>query len=64
MSHARVTRRRLLGAMGAAGALAALPSCKRRNDLRDGQGVIVHRSETMAFRRAPAIARRLLGIEG
>src|SRR5215468_586027 len=29
MSHARITRRRLLGAMGAAGALAVLPACKR-----------------------------------
>ena len=28
MSTARITRRRLLGAMGAAGALAALPGCK------------------------------------
>lgn len=28
MSNARITRRRLLGAMGAAGALAALPGCK------------------------------------
>ena len=27
------------------------------------KGVIVHRSETMAFRRDPATARRLLGIE-
>ena len=31
MSHARITRRRLLGAMGAAGALAVLPACKRRD---------------------------------
>lgn len=29
MSTARITRRRLLGAMGAAGALAALPGCKK-----------------------------------
>jgi branched-chain amino acid transport system substrate-binding protein len=29
MSHARITRRRLLGAMGAAGALAIVPACKR-----------------------------------
>jgi branched-chain amino acid transport system substrate-binding protein len=29
MSHARITRRRLLGAMGAAGVLATLPGCKR-----------------------------------
>jgi branched-chain amino acid transport system substrate-binding protein len=34
MSHARITRRRLLGAMGAAGALAALPRCKSQG----GQG--------------------------
>jgi branched-chain amino acid transport system substrate-binding protein len=32
MSHARITRRRLLGAMGAAGALAALPACRKRDD--------------------------------
>ena len=32
MSHARITRRRLLGAMGAAGALAALPTCRKRDD--------------------------------
>src|SRR5262245_12967387 len=31
MSHARITRRRMLGAMGAAGALAALPSCKSKS---------------------------------
>lgn len=38
MSHARITRRRLLGAMGAAGALAALPACKGRSDKPAGQG--------------------------
>jgi branched-chain amino acid transport system substrate-binding protein len=39
MSHARITRRRLLGAMGAAGALAVLPACKRRNgDAGGGAG--------------------------
>jgi hypothetical protein len=27
------------------------------------KGAIVHRSDTMAFRRDPATARRLLGIE-
>lgn len=32
MSNARITRRRLLGAMGAAGALAALPACKKRDE--------------------------------
>jgi len=36
MSHARITRRRLLGAMGAAGALAVLPSCKGRNNQPGG----------------------------
>lgn len=39
MSHARITRRRLLGAMGAAGALAVLPACKRRDgDAGGGRG--------------------------
>jgi branched-chain amino acid transport system substrate-binding protein len=38
MSHARITRRRLLGAMGAAGALAALPTCKGRNNQPGGGG--------------------------
>jgi branched-chain amino acid transport system substrate-binding protein len=37
MSHARITRRRLLGAMGAAGAIAALPACRKRDD-QGGQG--------------------------
>jgi branched-chain amino acid transport system substrate-binding protein len=32
MSNARITRRSLLGAMGAAGALAALPGCKRSGE--------------------------------
>jgi branched-chain amino acid transport system substrate-binding protein len=32
MSHARITRRRLLGAMGATGALALLPACKSRSE--------------------------------
>ncbi|HEX7836612.1 MAG TPA: ABC transporter substrate-binding protein [Kofleriaceae bacterium] len=32
MSHARITRRRLLGAMGAAGVLATLPGCKRSGE--------------------------------
>jgi branched-chain amino acid transport system substrate-binding protein len=36
MSHARITRRRLLGAMGAAGALAALPACKKSGDQAGG----------------------------
>ena len=38
MSHARITRRRLLGAMGAAGALAVLPACKRRDGNAGGGG--------------------------
>jgi branched-chain amino acid transport system substrate-binding protein len=38
MSHARITRRYLLGAMGAAGALAALPSCKGRGEQPGGAG--------------------------
>src|SRR3954468_5899117 len=39
MSHARITRRRLLGAMGAAGALAVLPACKRSGgDAGGGSG--------------------------
>jgi branched-chain amino acid transport system substrate-binding protein len=38
MSHARITRRRLLGAMGAAGALAVLPACKRRGGDAGGGG--------------------------
>jgi branched-chain amino acid transport system substrate-binding protein len=32
MSNARITRRRLLGVMGAAGALSILPGCKKRRD--------------------------------
>jgi branched-chain amino acid transport system substrate-binding protein len=32
MSHARITRRRLLGAMGAAGALAVLPACRKTGE--------------------------------
>jgi branched-chain amino acid transport system substrate-binding protein len=38
MSHARITRRRVLGAMGAAGALAVLPACKGRNQQSGGAG--------------------------
>jgi branched-chain amino acid transport system substrate-binding protein len=38
MSHARITRRRLLGAMGAAGALAALPACRKRDDQAGSSG--------------------------
>ena len=38
MSHARITRRRLLGAMGAAGALAALPACRKTSEPSGGQG--------------------------
>ena len=38
MSQARITRRRLLGAMGAAGALAVLPACKRRDGDAGGRG--------------------------
>src|SRR5215510_2104985 len=38
MSHARITRRRLLGAMGAAGVLAAIPGCKRRDEGGGGSG--------------------------
>jgi len=37
MTTTRMTRRRLLGAMGAAGALAALPGCKKRSK-GDGSG--------------------------
>lgn len=36
MSHARITRRRLLGAMGAAGALAAITGCRSRGDKAGG----------------------------
>ena len=36
MSNARITRRRLLGAMGAAGALAALPGCGKRGEPAGG----------------------------
>lgn len=36
MSHARITRRRLLGAMGAAGALAVLPGCKKGGEQAGG----------------------------
>lgn len=37
MSHARITRRRLLGAMGAAGALAVLPACKKASQDAGGK---------------------------
>ena len=40
MSHARITRRRLLGAMGAAGAIAVLPGCKKTGDQAGGGGRI------------------------
>lgn len=36
MSNARITRRRLLGAMGAAGALAAMPACRSRGGQAGG----------------------------
>jgi branched-chain amino acid transport system substrate-binding protein len=38
MSNARITRRRLLGAMGAAGALAALPACRKSSEQSGGGG--------------------------
>src|SRR5262249_23818780 len=36
MSNARITRRRLLGAMGTAGALAAISGCKSKGDQAGG----------------------------
>jgi branched-chain amino acid transport system substrate-binding protein len=38
MSNARITRRRLLGAMGAAGALAVIPACKGSDKSGGGGG--------------------------
>ncbi|HEY0478128.1 MAG TPA: ABC transporter substrate-binding protein [Kofleriaceae bacterium] len=38
MSNPRITRRRLLGAMGAAGAVAVLPACKGRKEAGGGGG--------------------------
>jgi branched-chain amino acid transport system substrate-binding protein len=38
MSNARITRRRLLGAMGAASALAVIPACKRSDTSGGGGG--------------------------
>lgn len=40
MSHARITRRRLLGAMGTAGALAVLPACKGRSERAGAGGAV------------------------
>jgi len=41
MSNARISRRRLLGAMGAAGALAVIPGCKKGGDKAGGGRVKV-----------------------
>jgi branched-chain amino acid transport system substrate-binding protein len=38
MTTKRITRRRLLGAIGAAGALAALPACRKRGEKSGGSG--------------------------
>ena len=38
MNNARITRRRLLGAMGAASALAVIPACKRSDNSGGGGG--------------------------
>ena len=46
MTIKRITRRRMLGAIGAAGALAALPACRKRGAGGGGQikvGLIIRR---------------------
>jgi len=40
MNNARITRRRLLGAMGAASALAVIPACKRSDNSGGGGGKV------------------------